>query len=320
VPTRSVHRSARLLRAVLPVLALAGALTGCATHSDAGAAPSSAAAPGFPATVTLPGAKPVSIPAKPKRIVSLDPSDTEVLFAIGAGPQVVAVDKDSDYPANAPHSQLDATKPSVEAIAKDNPDLVVATYDSNGLVAGLQKLKIPVLLVTAPTTVAGAYGVWNALGTATGHAPEAGALVTKTKATLAKIVRGTRKPAKPLSYYYELDPTYYTATSHTFIGQLLGQFGLTNIADPADTPAAAGYPQLSAEKIVAADPDLIILADTNCCGQNASTVAGRPGWSTLDAVRDGGVVPLDDDIASRWGPRITDLVQTVSTAISKEAA
>ncbi|HEX5407092.1 MAG TPA: ABC transporter substrate-binding protein [Pseudonocardiaceae bacterium] len=249
--------------------------------------------------------------------MSLDSSSTEILFAVGAGKQVVAVDKDSDYPTNAPRSALDTTKPNVEAIAADHPDLVVTAYDTNGLVSGLRKIGIRVLVEPAPTTVAGAYSVWTAIGKATGHMPEAQGLVASTKQQIASIVAAAPRPTTPLSYYYELDQTYFTATSHTFIGALLGLFGMTNIADPADTAASGGYPQLSAEKVLAADPELVFLADSQCCGQNPTTVAARPGWHSLAAVRDGGVVSLDDDIASRWGPRIVDLLRTVAAAIGK---
>ncbi len=293
VPVRS-NRVPTVLFALICVLA---AVAACASHPSTPAATSTG----------------------PHRIVSLDSSSTEILYAIGAGKQVVAVDKESDYPASAPRSSLDALKPSVEAITKYHPDLVITGYDTNGLVAGLRKLGVRVLLEAAPSTVDGAYGIWTSIGKATGHTAAAQHLVTSTKQQLASIVAAAPHPERPLSYYYELDQTYYTATSHTFIGALLGQFGMTNIADPADSAAAGGYPQLSAERVLAADPQLVFLADSQCCGQNATSVAARPGWHTLAAVRDGGVVALNDDIASRWGPRMVDLMRTVSAAIGKVA-
>lgn len=281
----------RPFTAVLILFALI--LTGCASH------------PSTPASVG------------PQRIVSLDASSTEILYAIGAGKQVVAVDKDSDYPPSVPKSSLDSTKPNVEAIAAYHPDLVVTAYDTNGLVSGLHKIGVKVLLEPAPATVDGAYAIWTAIGSATGHLTAARQLVTRTKQRLASIVASAPRPTTPLRYYYELDQTYYTATSHTFIGALLGQLDVTNIADPADTKAAGGYPQLSAEQVLATDPDIIFLADSDCCGQNAHTVAARPGWNSLRAVRDGDVVPLNDDIASRWGPRIVDLMTTAAAAVGK---
>jgi cobalamin transport system substrate-binding protein len=286
-------RSYRLLSVVFALVCVV--LAGCASH------PASAPA----------------APARPQRIVSLDPSSTEILFAIGAGHQVVAVDKDSDYPPDVPKSSLDATKPNVEAIAAYHPDLVITGYDTNGLVSGLRRIGVRVLLEPAPSTVDGAYAVWTGIGRATGHLASARRLVTSTRQRIASIVAAAPHPATPLRYYYELDQTYYTATSHTFIGALLGDFGMTNVADPADTKASGGYPQLSAERVLAADPELVFLADSQCCGQTAAAVAARPGWRSLAAVRDGGVVSLDDDIASRWGPRIVDLMRTVSAAIGE---
>jgi iron complex transport system substrate-binding protein len=122
-----------------------------------------------------------------------------------------------------------------------------------------------------------------------------------------------RRPAKPLTVYHELDQTFYSATSHTFIGQMYTLLGLHDIADGAKT--STDYPQLSAEYIIASDPDLIVLADTVCCGQTRATVAARPGWSTMKAVKTGEIVPVDDSIASEWGPRIVLFLKAVASAV-----
>jgi len=124
-----------------------------------------------------------------------------------------------------------------------------------------------------------------------------------------------------LSYYYELDPTLYTVTSKTFVGSIFSMFGLTNVADAADPDGAKlGYPQLSPEALVADNPDTIFLADSKCCQQSPQTVAARKGWSGITAVRTGQIFTLDDDIASRWGPRTVDLVQSVADAVVKVPA
>lgn len=316
MPRHRAPRRPRTRHLLVALPALVGlVLAGCASHpaDPAAAAPTGAA---FPVRLAPAGAPPVTIPARPKRIVSLDASDTETLFAVGAGTQVVAVDKDSNFPAGVPRTALDSTKPNLEAIAGYHPDLVVTAYDSNSVVAGLTKIGVPVLYLPAPATVEQAYAIWSEVGKATGHGGDADRVVATARGAIGAAVAAAPKPAHPLSYYYELDQTYYTATSHTFIGSLLGRFGLTNVADPADTASTAGYPQLSAERVITADPSLIFLADHNCCGQDAATVAARPGWSALAAVRGGHVVALDDDIASRWGPRITELVARVAKAVA----
>jgi iron complex transport system substrate-binding protein len=296
-------------------------LSGCATREqDAppGSASSAAPAAAFPVELTAPGGERLVLDRPPQRIVSLAPTSTESLFAIGAGAQVVAVDDRSTYPADAPRTDLSGFQPNVEAVAGHTPDLVVASNDTEGLVAGLAKVDVPVLLLPAATDLDDVYEQIALLGRATGHTTEADDLTRTVRADVEKIVADTPRPAEPLSYYHELDPSFYTATSATFIGQVYDLFGLVNVADAAS--GTGDYPQLSAEQIVRADPDLIFLADVACCGQSAETVAQRPGWAGVTAVREGGVVALDDDVASRWGPRVVDLVRTVADAVAASAA
>ncbi|GAA3435793.1 ABC transporter substrate-binding protein [Kutzneria kofuensis] len=303
----------------MPALVVTAALllAGCATHTEPPAA-TSAPSSSFPVTVTPSGGKPVTIAAKPTHIVSLSPASTEDLFAIGAGPQVTAVDKLSDYPATAPRSDIDAYKPNVEAIAAKKPDLVIVYDDTNNVVAGLEQLKVPVLLLKAAASLDDAYGQITLLGKATGRTAEANTVVDDMKSQIADVVAKT--PKKTLSYFHELSADGYTVTSKTFVGQVYGLFGLRNVADLSaggGLGGAGNYPQLSAEKVIAADPNLIFLADTTCCQQSAATVAARPGWGTLRAVRNGNVVALDDSVASRWGPRVVDLVKAVAAAVQK---
>jgi cobalamin transport system substrate-binding protein len=250
----------------------------------------------------------------PHRIVSLSPTATESLFAIGAGSQVVAVDDQSDYPKRAPHTSLSGYTPNVEAIAGYRPDLVVLSGDANDVVGGLRKLGIRVLLQPAAENLAEAYAEIRQLGAVTGHRRGAAAVVSRMKKAIASTLKST--PKESLSVYHELTPDYYSATSKTFIGRIYKLFGLRNIADAADS-SGTDYPQLSAEYIVSANPSLIVLADTRCCGQSAKTVAGRPGWSGLTAVRRGNVIGIDDSIASRWGPRIVQFVRAVGKALKR---
>ena len=136
---------------------------------------------------------------------------------------------------------------------------------------------------------------------------------------IANAEKGLPSRASKLTYYYELDPELHTATSTTFIGALLAPLGLRNIADKADK-ASSGNPQLSKEYLLNADPDIIFLADTKCCSQSAATVAKRPGWNTLTAVKDSEVIGLNDDIASRWGPRVVQLVRIAAKAVKSAPA
>lgn len=263
---------------------------------------------GFPVTIGS-----VEIKERPSRIVSLSSTATESLFAIGAGKQVAAVDDQSNYPPDAPKTELSGFQPNVEAVAAKDPDLVVISYDPGQFTSALTALNIPVLMQTTAKSLDEAYGQIEDLGKATGNAADAEDVVDKMKADIRATTSGV--PKTDATYYHELDDTYFSLTSKTFMGQIYSLFGLRNIADEADT-TSSGSPQLSAEYIIKADPDLIFLADTKCCGQSYETVASRPGWSNITAVKDRVVIPLDDDIASRWGPRVVELLKTVASVLT----
>jgi len=255
----------------------------------------------------------------PERIVSLSPTATEMLFAIDAGDQVVAVDDQSNYPEEAPRTDLSGFEPNVEAIVAEDPDLVVLSEDTGDVVAGLEADDVEPLVLPAATTLEDSYGQIEQLGEVTGHEGEAADLVEGMKDDIEQITSSLpEREGDAPSYYHELDQTLYTATSSTFIGEVYGLVGLENIADTADD--GSGYPQLSAEYVLEQNPDLIFLADTKCCGQTAETVAARPGWAQLDAVTEDHVVELDDDVASRWGPRVVDLLRTVADEVARVPA
>lgn len=252
----------------------------------------------------------------PQRIVSLSPTHTEILYAIGAGDQVVAVDSMSNFPAEsaAVLTDISAYEPNVEAISALEPDLVVIGDDFSGLAEQLSAIGIESWVTPAPLTLDEAYQQIVDLGDTVGHHDEAVTVTESMKDDIAAIVADIKIPATPISYYHELDDTYYSVTGNTFIGSIYELFGMKNIADA--TEGDTDYPQLSAEFIVSQDPNIIFLADVNCCGATAEKVAVRPGWESLSAVVSGNIVSLDDDIASRWGPRLVDYVQAVADGVS----
>lgn len=305
--TRARRLGSRPL-AVLAAIGLTFALAACGGSDPATPNPSASSADSYPVT-----AGSLTLDAQPTKIVSLSPSATEMLFAVGAGPQVVAVDNNSNYPAGVPKTELSGYEPNAEAIAAKNPDLVVLSDDIKNIVSQLTALKIPVYQTPAAVTLEDSYQQITDLGKLTGHAAQGEALAQQMRDDIIKLTKDLPKREKPLTYYYELDPTLYSVTSKTFIGSLFTAAGLVNIADTLGS-TGNDYPQLSAEALIKANPDFIFLADTKCCGQSAETVKARAGWSTLTAVTKGQVVPLDDDIASRWGPRVVDLIRTVVDA------
>ena len=273
-----------------------------------------------PAALAAPGA--VVAPAAPAapavRIISLSPTATESLFAIGAGQQVVAVDDQSSFPAAAPRTKLSGLQSSAEAIVVHDPDLVIIQFDPGGLVKALGKVGVKVLVQPSATTLAQAYSQIAELGAVTGRQAQAARVVAAMKSGISTAVAGARSRIAGLTVYYELDSTYYSATSKTFIGQLLRLLGVRNVADAADAKGT-GYPQLSAEYLVSTNPHAIVLADGKCCRQNAATVAARAGWQGIAAVQRKAVIVVDDDIASRWGPRTVALVRTLAERLAAVA-
>ena len=308
-----------LRRTGILVLTLSLAVAACAGRADPEAGPSPAPSPGggFPVTVEAANG-PVTIEERPQRIVSLSPTATEILFAIGAGGQVVAVDDQSNHPPEAPVTDLSGFEPNVEAIAGYEPDLVVIANDIGDLVSSLGRLDIAVALQPAAEDLDGTYDQILQLGEMTGEAAGAEEVVEEMRREIDELLEEVPDWVRAPTYYHELDPTFFTVTSDTFIGQVYAMVGLQSIADEAEG-AGSGYPQLSSEYIVSADPDFIFLADTKCCGESAETVAARPGWERIEAVRRGDVVELDDDVASRWGPRVVDLLKVVVTAVTQGA-
>ena len=257
----------------------------------------------------------LTLDAQPVRVVSLSPSATEMLYAIGAGSQVVAVDDYSNYPAEAAAlgTALSGFEPNVEAIGGYFPDLVIIAYDPSNLVEQLNTLNIPVFVAGAAMSLENVYEQIEQLGVLTGNSQKAIEVSKTLQAGIEEAVASVQFSEPPLSYYYELDNTYYSVTSNTFIGQIFNLFGMRNIADNVES--GNDYPQLSAEVIVSADPDFIFLADTKCCAQDATTVAARDGWGGLKAVTANQVVELDDDVASRWGPRVLELITSIRDAV-----
>ncbi len=255
--------------------------------------------------------------AKPVRIISLSPSATEILFALNADSQVLAVDDNSNFPESAPKSQLSGFSPNVEAIVSFKPDLVILQIDSTKALAvrdSLSKLKIPVFMEPAARNLSDTYKEIRLLGKLIEKENQANVLIKKMKKDISKVLKSTKKLSN-LKIFHELDNTLYTATSKTFIGKVYKDFGLVNVADAANGADTSGYPQLSAEFLISQNPDYIFLADAQY-GETKSSVQTRPGWQTINAVKKGNVFELPADIPSRWGPRVVDFYRFVAKALS----
>ena len=254
----------------------------------------------------------------PKRIISLSPSATEILYAIGSGKQVIAVDDLSNYPSEAPMTKLSAFNPNVEALLNYKPDLIILNADATKALevkAALEKLKITVFLEKAPSNLREAYLEITALGRATGKLTGAQNTISEMKNRISVAIKAGRT-SKKITFFHELDDTLYTATSDTFIGKVYKDFNLVNVADPAATADSAGYPQLQSEYVIKANPKIIFLSDAQY-GESLATITKRAGWNGISAVKSKNVVALPEDIPSRWGPRLADFYQFIANAIAK---
>lgn len=288
------HQRARALLAA-PITALALLATACTAADEpaaSGDATTSAAA------------------GTPQAIVSLSPTTTEMLYAVGAGDQVVAVDERSNYPADVPVTELSGYTPNLEAILGYQPDLVVLTDDNGDVISGLERSGVEVLSLPAAATLDDTYTQLEQVGAATGHVAEAAELVSQMQIEIDEIVASVPERETPLTYFHELDDSYYTVTDATYVGELYSLLGMTSIATGEST-----YPQLSEELILEADPDMVLLADSQCCGVTPEAVAERPGWGELKAVRDDRVFVMDEDLASRWSPRVVDYMREVAALV-----
>lgn len=255
----------------------------------------------------------LTLEAQPTQIVSLSPAVTEMLFEIGAGDQVVAVDEFSNYPPEAPTTDLSGFTVNAEAVSTYDPDLVIISNNADEVAPQFAQIGIPVhVSPDNPATMDDVYAQITDLGALTGRTDEAADLVQRMSDDLAKLVEDAPERDEPLTYYIEIDETYWAYTSESIIGSLFSMVGLENIADEAGTVSV----QLSVEAILDADPDLIFLTNT-AYGVDADSVAARDSWDSLTAVQSGQIVELDSDISSRWGPRLVDLMAVVVEAVSQ---
>lgn len=311
----------RVAGAFAGVIALSAALVGCSSDND----PAQEAGPisnsSFPVSVVTGDAnsgEEITIEQEPSRIVSLSPSATEVLFDIGAGDKVVAVDEFSTYPAEAPLVEgLSGYMPNVESVLGYNPDLVVVSEDDEALANGLDATNVPMLIIPAVSDIDGIYEQVDRLGLATGNSEEAGAKVEEMRAEIENAFASVPESVKNagLTYYHELDTSYYSITDNTFIGSIYKQFGLTSIADGADTD----YPQLSSEAIIDANPDVMFFANLDSEGMTYDQIASRPGWGAINAVRNRAMISLNEDLASRWGTRTAEFIAMIADDINDKA-
>ena len=300
----------RLLR-VMACLVLVTAACGTAASSNAGPSATAISTVGaalsatpahYPVSVTDDRGKTLTLSAPPRRIVSLAPSATEIVFALGAGDRLVAVDNFSDFPAEAgalPH--IGGFRTSPETVVSHAPDLILGLKSGN-LPAQLTDLKQP-LFVFDPDDLEGVYRNIAVVGTMLDRESEAEKLVAGMRARIDAVAQKAKTATTTPRVLHEVDATdptrVFVAGPHNFIDSMITVAGGRNVA--ADAPLK--YPQLTAEQVVARDPEVIVLADA-AFGVTPEMVAARPGWGAVRAVKGKAIYPIDDNLVSRPGPRL----------------
>ena len=256
------------------------------------------------------------------RIVSLAPSNTEILFAIGAGNQVMGRDMFSDYPAEAKNvtdigggfGEL-----NTETIVSLKPDLVLAAaLTPLEQIKALQKLGLTVFVLGNPTDLDGMYENLRTVANLTGHQSEAKKLIDGLKVRVAVVKEKMAAVKERPLVFYELDSTDpnnpWTAGPGTFIDTLLSMASARNVG----STLSSAWVQISVEKLLTEDPEYILLGDATLGGVTPDQVAARAGWKTLSAVKNNKVLPLDDNLVSRPGPRLVDGLEALAILLHPE--
>lgn len=264
--------------------------------------------PGFPVTVQRADGQELTFDRPPQRIVSLSAGHTEILFAIGSGDQVIAVDSQSDFPQETEaRTKFDTTSPDVEAISELEPDLVVIMSGPEDLVQSLDERELQVLWLELPDSVATVLNQIDLLGEITGQIEQSDGLVDSMDARVIDVFDKVGATVGP-RVYHELDNELTTASPDTFIGELYLILNGENIADQSEEP----YPQLTLDSIVAADPEVIIVAHSDA---SPESVKARPGWEEISAVKNDRVYAVDPGLVNRPGPRLVEGLERLAALI-----
>lgn len=306
------RRVALLLAVLFAIGCTSTTLAPASPAAPTNARPTAAAA--FPVSVTDFQGRSVAIPKRPERIVSIGPSNTEFLFALGAGDRVVGDDDFSDEPAAAKTKEhVGGVKVNLEKVVSLKPDLIVTVKFSDGTVEALTQTSASVIVVD-PQTAADVARTAIMLGKAVGADGEklAAAIQRQLDAVKAK----TDTAPKP-KVFHEVDASdltkMYTVGPGSFIDDLIKIAGGTNIAASAKTQ----YPTISAEEVVKADPEVVVLGDA-AYGTTVDAVAARPGWSAISAVKGKRVYPVPGNLFSRPGPRLGDAAGAYAKLVHPE--
>jgi iron complex transport system substrate-binding protein len=311
------------LRSLLPILLplAVGFAVACGDAVPAASTPEATAATAtppstYPVTVSDQEGKPLTLAKQPKAIISFSPGVTEILFAIGAGPQVIAADQFSDYPAEAKalKQRVKYTSPDVESALALNPDLVIMSRAQRTAVERFRSAGLPVVYTPEPDSLDAIVESVRTWGRVTGNVAQADKVADEMRARIEAVKVKVAPVTEGPRTFYELSDSLFSAGDKTFIGSILTLLKAKNVA----TGAATDFPQLTAEAVIARDPQVILLADASSAGQSLDALRKRPGWTSISAVNEGRVYPIDPDIGNRPGPRIVEALEETGRLLYPE--
>lgn len=268
-------------------------------------------ADGSPVTIAT---LPLPSPADVGRIVSLSPTHTETLFALGLGDFVVAVDSESDFPAEAVAVRRDdlfSDNQDLSVLLSLDPDVVIIGEDLTGLAGRLSAEGIASFVGPPATSLDDVYAQIRGVADIVDRPDLAQDVIAAMQFEIGRI-QASLPSGGAKTYFHEIDPSLVTITPGSFLDSVYGELGLTSIIETRDS---SGVTQVTPDQVIAANPDVILLADADCCQVTADVVAGRAGWSSLSAVSDGAIVELPDDLAFRWSPRVVELIRLVAGGV-----
>ncbi len=312
-------------RTLVPILLalVAGLAIACGDSVPAASTPEATAAASaptppatFPITASDQEGKPLTLAKQPRAIISFSPGVTEILFAIGAGPQVIAADQFSDYPAEAKalKQRVKYTSPDVESALSLNPDLVIMSRAQRTSVERFRSAGLPVFYTPEADSLDAIMEDVRMWGHLTGHAAEADQVANGMRARIEAVKVKVAPVAEGPRAFYELSDSLFSAGDKTFIGSILTLLKAKNVA----SGAATDFPQLTAEAVISRDPQVIFLADASSAGQSLETLRKRPGWTSISAVKDGKVYPVDPNTGNRPGPRIVLALEEIGRLLYPE--
>ncbi len=300
--------------ALVAVLLVASCAMTAATSSNAPVPAPSVEAPAFPVTVTDAGGQAITLQAPARKIVSHSPGVTEILFAIGAGGQIAAVDEFSNYPEAAkPLQRVRYSNPSAEVEVGLAPDLVILSANQRAHVDTFRRLGLTVYYNHEPESIDAVLANVRLMGRLTGHVEEAEALASKMRARIDAVTARLSDVQQGPKVFYEISDSLYTAGPGSFVGGMLAALKVRNIAQGTTTQ----FPQLSSEAVIAAAPDAILLADAKF-GGSPEKVRARPGWSAIPAVAHDRLHVVEADLVNRPGPRIVEGIELMARLLYPE--